>query len=70
MFGARFGWERPNWFAPEGVEGRDVYSFRRSNWFEHVGNEVRTMREQAGLLELSAFTKIEVEGRRRRERVP
>ena len=63
VFGQRFGWERPNWFAPEGVEGRDIYSFRRSNWFEHVGNEVRTMREQAGLLELSAFTKIEVEGR-------
>ena len=62
VFGQRFGWERPNWFAPEGVEGRDVYSFRRSNWFEHVGNEVRTMREQAGLLELSAFTKLEVEG--------
>ena len=62
VFGQRFGWERPNWFAPQGVEGRDVYSFRRSNWFEHVGNEVRTMREQAGLLELSAFTKIEIEG--------
>jgi len=62
VFGARFGWERPNWFAPEGVKGRDEYSFRRSNWFEHVGNEVRTMREQAGLLELSAFTKLEVEG--------
>ncbi len=62
VFGQRFGWERPNWFAPEGVEAEDVYSFRRSNWFEHVGNEVRTMREQAGLLELSAFTKIEVEG--------
>ena len=62
VFGQRFGWERPNWFAPEGVEGKDVCSFRRSNWFDHVGNEVRTMREQAGLLELSSFTKIEVEG--------
>lgn len=62
VFGQRFGWERPNWFAPDGVEGKDIYSFRRSNWFEHVGNEVRTMREQAGLLELSAFTKLEVEG--------
>ena len=62
VWGARFGWERPNWFAPAGVERADVYSFRRSNWFEHVGNEVRTMRERVGVIELSSFAKYEVEG--------
>ena len=62
VWGARFGWERPNWFAPEGVERRDVYSYRRSNWFAHVGNEVRTMRERVGLMELSSFAKYLVEG--------
>ena len=62
VFGARFGWERPNWFAPEGVEPRDEYSYRRSNWFPHVGNEVRAMRERVGILELSGFSKFEVEG--------
>ncbi len=62
VWGQRFGWERPNWFAPAGVERRDVYSFRRSNWFGHVGNEVRCMRERVGLLELSSFAKYEVEG--------
>src|SRR5262249_52531253 len=31
-FGAKFGWERTNWFAPAGVEPRDVYSFDRPNW--------------------------------------
>src|SRR5690606_30077019 len=62
VWGQRFGWERPNWFAPPGVERRDVYSFRRSNWFAHVGNEVRGMRERVGLLELSSFAKYEVEG--------
>jgi len=61
-FGMAFGWERPNWFAPKGVEPVDDYSFRRSNWFEHVGNEVATMRERVGLLELSSFSKYEVEG--------
>ena len=40
VWGARFGWERPNWFAPQNVERRDNYSFRRSNWFEHVGNKL------------------------------
>ncbi len=67
VWGAAFGWERPNWFAPDGVERRDLYSFRRSNWFEHVGNEVRAMRERAGLLELSSFAKYTVEGRGARE---
>lgn len=62
VFGARFGWERPNWFAPEGVARKDEYSYRRSNWFTHVGNEVRAMRERVGLLELSGFSKFEVEG--------
>jgi len=62
VWGQRFGWERPNWFAPAGVERRDVYSFRRSNWFEHVGREVCAMRERVGLLELSSFAKYEVEG--------
>jgi dimethylglycine dehydrogenase len=62
VWGARFGWERPNWFAPAGTTREDVYSFRRSNWFEHVGNEVRAMRENVGLMELSSFAKYEVEG--------
>ena len=62
VFGQRFGWERPNWFAPEGVERKDAYSFRRSNWFEPVGHEVRTIRENVGMIELSAFSKFEVEG--------
>jgi dimethylglycine dehydrogenase len=62
VWGQRFGWERPNWFAPKGVAREDVYSFRRSNWFSHVGNEVKAMRERVGLLELSSFAKYEVEG--------
>src|SRR5262245_27054329 len=35
-FGSKMGWERPNWFAPEGVPPRDVYSYGRQNWFEQV----------------------------------
>lgn len=67
VWGARFGWERPNWFAPAGTKREDIYSFRRSNWFEHVGNEVRAMRENVGLMELSSFAKYEVEGPGARE---
>ena len=62
VWGVRFGWERPNWFAPKGVAREDTYSYRRSNWFPHVGNEVKAMRERVGLMELSSFAKYEVEG--------
>ncbi|MCJ2189207.1 GcvT family protein [Novosphingobium beihaiensis] len=86
VFGSVFGWERPNWFAPEGyelteadldkadvilnenhpvVEGepiREKWSFRRSNYFEHVGNECRHVTEKVGLLDMSAFAKCEISG--------
>jgi len=62
VWGQRFGWERPNWFAPAGVARKDDYSFRRSNWFGPVGEEVMAMRERVGLMELSSFAKYEVEG--------
>ena len=39
-FGSRYGWERANWFAPDGVEPVDRLSFRRhTSYFEHVGRE-------------------------------
>ena len=36
VFGSRGGWERPNWFAPAGVEPVDQPSFSQPNWFPHV----------------------------------
>ena len=62
VFGQRYGWERANWFAPAGVERRDQWSFRRSNYFVHVGNECRLMRERVGVIDLTPFTKHEVRG--------
>jgi dimethylglycine dehydrogenase len=64
VFGASNGWETPVWFAPDGVEPRDRYSFRRSNYFPHVGNEVAAVREAAGLIDMTAMAKFEVEGER------
>jgi 4-methylaminobutanoate oxidase (formaldehyde-forming) len=63
VFGSKLGWERPNWFAPEGVEPRDVYSMGRQNWFPHVGEEHRHVREAVGLFDQSSFAKYEVTGR-------
>jgi dimethylglycine dehydrogenase len=62
VWGQRYGWERANWFAPAGVERRDLWSFRRSNYFQHVGNECRLMRERVGVIDLTPFTKHEVTG--------
>jgi dimethylglycine dehydrogenase len=62
VFGQRYGWERANWFAPPGVSPKDQWSFRRSNYFEHVGNEVRRLREHVGVIDLTPFTKHEVKG--------
>jgi len=62
VWGQRYGWERPNWFAPEGVERKDVWSFRRSNYFEHVGNECRAVRDGVALIDLTSFTKHLVTG--------
>ena len=62
VFGSRFGWERPNWFAPEGVEPTDHWSFRRSKWFGPVGDEARNVTENVGLLDMTAFAKCRVSG--------
>jgi dimethylglycine dehydrogenase len=62
VWGQRYGWERPNWFAPQGAERKDVWSFRRSNYFEPVGREARHLREKVGLIELSPFSKFEISG--------
>jgi dimethylglycine dehydrogenase len=87
VFGSVYGWERPNWFAPQGYalseaelakpevllnenhpavgageKPREKWSFRRSNYFQFVGEECRNVHENAGLMDMSAFAKCEVSG--------
>lgn len=62
-FGETAGWERPNWFAPTGVEARYEYSFERQNWFEHSAQEHRAAREGVALFDQSSFSKYLVKGR-------
>jgi dimethylglycine dehydrogenase len=82
-----YGWERPNWFAPEGYgidlatidkpdvltnhnhpkpdkDGRvkEIWSFRRANYFEHVGNEVKNVTTGVGLQDMSPFAKCLISG--------
>jgi 4-methylaminobutanoate oxidase (formaldehyde-forming) len=63
VFGSRFGWERPNWFAADGEERRDRPSFEgRPNWFAAVARECMAIREHAALIDQTSFSKFEVSG--------
>ncbi len=62
VFGSKLGWERPNWFAPEGMEQHDIYSMGHQNWFAPVAEEHRLVRESAGIFDQSSFAKYELTG--------
>ncbi len=62
-FGEAAGWERPNWFAPEGVEPVYEYSFGKQNWFEYSKSEHQAAREGVVLFDQSSFSKYMVCGR-------
>ena len=61
-FGEAAGWERPNWYAPDGVEPKYEYSYKRQNWFEHSAAEHMAVRETVGLFDQSSFAKFLVQG--------
>lgn len=61
VFGSRFGWERPNWFAREGSQERSSFEGKPS-WFDAVGEEVRAIRERAALIDQTSFSKFEIAG--------
>ena len=56
------GWERPNWYAPQGVEPVYEYSYGRQNWFEHSAAEHRACREGAALFDQTSLAKLLVQG--------
>ncbi|MCG8617055.1 MAG: FAD-dependent oxidoreductase, partial [Desulfobacterales bacterium] len=57
------GWERPDWFAPQGVEPKHVYDWKMPNWFEHQANEHRAARENLGMYDGSSMAKIMIQGK-------
>jgi 4-methylaminobutanoate oxidase (formaldehyde-forming) len=62
VFGSRGGWERPNWFAPAGVDPIDRPSFDEPNWFPHVRAEHQAVREGVALIDQTSFAKFEITG--------
>jgi dimethylglycine dehydrogenase len=62
QFGQVNGWERPNYYAPEGFSDHDSRSFRRGGWWQHAVEEAKAIREGVGLIDATAFTKHLVKG--------
>ena len=62
VFGQKFGWERPNFFATDGMEQKDDWSFRRSKWFDAIKKECQNVKENVGLLDMTAFAKCRIKG--------
>lgn len=61
-FGAKNGWERPNWFARDGMKAQTDYSFGRQNWFECHAAEHRAARESVAIFDQSGFSKLRCQG--------
>ena len=56
------GWERPAWFAPQGIEPTIKYSFGRQNWFDYAQEEQRAAREGVAMMDYTMLGKLMVEG--------
>ncbi len=61
QFSQIFGWERARWYDQNGTG--EIYSFRRSNWWNAVRDEALAVRQRVGLMDLSTFSKFDVTGR-------
>jgi 4-methylaminobutanoate oxidase (formaldehyde-forming) len=57
------GWERPNWYAPKGVEPRYEYSYGRQNWWPYADAEAKALQSKVAFFDQSSFSKYVVEGK-------
>jgi dimethylglycine dehydrogenase len=62
VFGNMYGMEHVNYFAPAGEKPYEIPSFRRSNAFPAVAEEVRAVRENVGINEVHNFGKYQFTG--------
>ncbi len=67
VFGAKNGWERPDYFAPgrpwrRAGEDQRAFGWRRPPYQDLLAAEHAAFRERAGIIDLTSFGKIEVSG--------
>ncbi|MCI5112631.1 MAG: FAD-dependent oxidoreductase [Marivita sp.] len=59
VFGLNYGWEHPLYFSKDIP---DSAGFTRQPWWDVVGHEARTLRDKAGIIDISNFAKYRVTG--------
>ena len=62
VYGSKNGWERPLWFAPEGVPPVDQLDFLAPGWKAFAAEEHRAVRERVALIDQTSFSKFEILG--------
>ena len=62
VWGAMFGLEHALWFQEPGLEPKEEVTFHRSNAWKMVGEEVRNVRENVGVTDISNYAKYRVTG--------
>ncbi len=63
VFGEVNGYERPNWYAWDGVKPVYEYSYGRQNWFSRAQFEADRLQNDCVIFDQSSFCKFMVEGR-------
>jgi heterotetrameric sarcosine oxidase gamma subunit len=63
VYGEVNGWERPNWYARDGVKAEYEYSYGRQNWFPCAQHEATQLLTNCTFFDQSSFAKFMVEGR-------
>ena len=61
-FGQSGEYERPMWYALDGIKPEYQYSFNQQNWYPSAEYECKNTTQNVGLFELSPFSKYEIKG--------
>jgi glycine cleavage system aminomethyltransferase T/glycine/D-amino acid oxidase-like deaminating enzyme len=62
VWGSKNGWERPLWFAPDGVAPVDQLDFLSPGWKKYAALEHQAVRQGVALIDQSSFSKFELHG--------
>ena len=62
LFGTAYGLEYAMWYAPKDTDATEHWGFKRTNAFQPMLAEARSVRNSVGLMEISTYAKYNVTG--------